>query len=287
MFNRFTRALLCCNLILFTLTVAQMSLVGQAFGTEELPSSKIAPAAIKANTKAKAPALSKEILEIQQYAKVKITALDVPWPPPDCKKTTWRAQIVNTNPDSVYQLQLKGWQFNEKAQRWDVASYSELFNIEGNQTKILEGQWDPGPYTTKFKMVLHPKGKTLKKYEEREKALAIPASANLAILPPEFNGDSWKVSLKNNGSHSECAISVQTYLVKKSTGARVATGGHPAQIPANGVGLVQNNITEPNWRTNFDEFLVELRRAPTWTSEPGPGWTKIKSQSFAIPGHNN
>jgi hypothetical protein len=235
----------------------------------------------------KTPVASQDALEIQRYKRVKITLLDVSWPPADCQRTNWRAQIVNGNPDTVYQLQLEGWQFNEKQQRWDAAGYSEVFLIEGNQTKVLEGNWNPGPYTTKYKMVLHPKGKTLKKYEERVKSLVIPASANLDILPPEFKGDSWNVSLKNNGATPERAVTVQTYLVKKSSGARVATGGLGVQVPANGVGSVQNSISQPSWRDHFDESLVYVMRTPTWTPEPGPGWTTIKSQSFTLPGHHN
>jgi hypothetical protein len=136
-------------------------------------------------------------------------------------------------------------------------------------------------------MVLHLKGKNLSKYEERVKELAIPASANLDILWPEFKGDTWKVSLKNNSATPECAISVQTYLVNKSSGVRVPTGGLAVKVPANGVGSAQNDITQTHWRTTFDEFHVDVRRAPTWTPVAGPGWTTIKSQSFTLPGHHN
>jgi hypothetical protein len=292
MLNHFPRVALHCTLTLSLLAVLQIPLIGQALGAEKPTPPKIAPSAAqpvatKTNVTTKSPAVSQEALEIQRYGKVKITVLDVPWPPADCKRTTWRAQIFNGNPDTVYQLQLEGWQFNGNQQRWDGAGYSEVFLIEGNQTKVLEGYWNPGPYATKYKMVLHPKGKNLNKYEERVQELVIPASANLEILPPEFNGDNWKVTLKNNGATSECAISVQTYMVKKSSGARVGTGGLAVKVPSNGVGSAQNNITQTNWRTNFDEFLVDVRRAPTWSPVPGPGWTTIKSQSFTLPGHQN
>jgi hypothetical protein len=228
MLNHFSHVALHCTLTLSLLAVLQIPLIGQALGAEKPTLPKITPSAAqpvaaKTNITTKTPALSQEALEIQLYGKVKITMLDVPWPPADCKRTTWRAQIVNGNSDTVYQLQLEGWQYNEKQQRWDSAGYSEVFLIEGNQTKVLEGYWNPGTYATKYKIVLHPKGKNLKKYEERVKELVIPASANLEILPPEFNGDSWKVSLKNNSATSECAISVQTYLVKKSSGERDPT----------------------------------------------------------------
>ncbi len=285
-----------CALSLLPLAALQIASIGPAIGAEQTAPAKVAPSAVqpaapaarispRAGAVRKTPVASAEAVAIQQYGKVKITSLEVPWPPADCKATaSWRAEVTNNNPGTVSQLYLEGWQYLENQQRWYLVGSAGTFSVDGNQTRTLEGHWNPGSGVSRYKVVLRLEGKTLAKHEERVQNLAIPATTDLEIQQAEFNGDNWKVTLKNNSTVPECALSVQTYLVNRGSGTSVPTGGLGAKVPANGARTVQNTLDNPpaNWQANYDEFKVMLMRAPTWEATAGPGWTAIKTQSFPL-----
>lgn len=231
---------------------------------------------------AKVKAKPLDVLPFKAYENLKITALDIHWPPDNCLEGKWVAMVANSNQSAVSELFLESSTFNEDQQKWFISSRSSVFSVDGNQSKTVEGRWYPGPFETKYKVVLYSKKANVNQPEERTVSLAIPATPNLEILQPEFIGNAWRVSVRNKGLRAECALSVQTFLVKQSTGERKAAGGLGLQIPPGGVNSVQNSIQEPDWRSRFDKIEVLLRRAPTWQNTPGPGWTTIKQQTFSI-----
>jgi hypothetical protein len=232
------------------------------------------------DVKVKVP--SQDVLAFKIYENVKITALDNPWPPDNCLQSKWTATVANNNQNAVSDLFLEGFVFLENQQTWTLSITSSVFSIEGKQSKTIEGRWYPGPFDSKYKLVLRQKKLNITQPEERVINLVIPATANLEILQPVFPGDSWRVSVKNNGARAECAIAITTYLIKQSTGERKAVGGLGLKIPPNSVDSAQNTIQEPDWRKKFDKIEVLLRRAPTWKNTPGPGWTDVKRQTFSI-----